>query len=524
MKSLLTHSKTPQRRLPLDLAGYNAPTSSSKREKELSGARGGPAKFCMGGGDLPAGAFPTRVSHLIVPRVARSNRSEVQGAMYLTILMSVLFSVVCSALKSARFPLPLSVRTSQFTLRATPSDVLYDMPVSNHGARCRMIVKAKGIEGSEVIVQPPSSLGGLQSEQYKKLNPNGKMPLLLTEFGYPIAESDTICRYLIEKYAAKDPSFVPGDARLRVLSEQIVRQHDIYITPIQGAMYKAPGYVFSTFGSDRGKALDDLLKQLATIESMLETFDQVHPNLRRGGYLCGDSISLADATLFPTMIFFQFMLPRFFDVPVPGRILNDWYKSIGSQNEAAYEVKMEIEGALREWESNKRWDPIIEEKQRAGASGAGWGRQLTAALLIGSSPFLIDPICKMDGNLINFVANADSTGKMSTKLTARKRYLPRIVAGVKEFEAVAKSPKSSPESDLFLLGKDSQSASLVRAMRLYGASLRKGEVPDAISREADELCSSFQKDIDIFSKSRSTQDAEKADKSLRAYLTFAKID
>lgn len=414
-------------------------------------------------------------------------------------------------------------RGSRYLLRATTSDVLYDMPVSNHGARCRMIAKAKGIEGSGVIVQPPSQLGGLQSEQYKKLNPNGKMPLLVTDVGYPIAESDTICRYLIEKYAAKDPSFVPSDARLRVLSEQIVRQHDIYITPIQGAMYKAPGYVFSAFGSDRGKALDDLVKQLETIESFLATFDQVHgPNLRRGGYLCGDSISLADATLFPTMIFFQFMLPRFFDVTVPGRMLNEWHRRIISNDEAAFEIKEEIEGSLRVWESNKRWEPIIEEKQRAAASGAGWGRQLTAALLIGSSPFLIDPFTKMDGNLVNFVANADSTGKMSTKLTARKRYLPRIIAGVSEFEATAKAP-ISPQSDLFLLGKDSQSASLVRAMRLYGASLRKGEVPDTISREADELCNSFQKDIDSLSKSRSTQDAEKARKSLLAYLTFAKI-
>ena len=85
----------------------------------------------------------------------------------------------------------------------------------------------------------------------------------------------------------------------------------------------------------------------------------------------------------------------------------------------------------------------------------------------------------------NNIVNADSTGKMSTKLTARKRYLPRIISGVKGYNDVLFKNK---DIDLF---KKDELPSLIRAMSLYGASLRKGEVPDAISREAEKITTEF---------------------------------
>ena len=53
-------------------------------------------------------------------------------------------------------------------------------------------------------------MGGLKSAQYLALNPQGKMPLLVTEEGEAIPESDTIARYLLDRFAAAGPSFVPS--------------------------------------------------------------------------------------------------------------------------------------------------------------------------------------------------------------------------------------------------------------------------------------------------------------------------
>lgn len=115
-------------------------------------------------------------------------------------------------------------------------------------------------------------------------------------------------------------------------------------------------------------------------------------------------------------------------------------------------------------------------------------------------------------------AHADSTGKMSTKLTARKRYLPRITEAVKEFNEMASSP-TAPSSSAFL-AKESADG-LGRAMNLYGASLRKGEVPDAISREAERLTAVFKTSLEVAAKSRAPGDIAAARKDFDAYLVFA---
>lgn len=126
------------------------------------------------------------------------------------------------------------------------------------------------------------------------MNPQGKMPLLVTEQIYCIPESDTISRFLIDKYQAKGPSFVPNDLIKRSLSEQIVRLHDIYISPIQGCMYRAPGSVFSTFGSNRNAALAEVRRQLSIIESLVVKFNpQSSSSSSSNPFLCGDEISLA---------------------------------------------------------------------------------------------------------------------------------------------------------------------------------------------------------------------------------------
>lgn len=106
------------------------------------------------------------------------------------------------------------------------------------------------------------------------------------------------------------------------------------------------------------------------------------------------------------------------------------------------------------------------------------------------------------------IAHADSTGKFSTKLTARKRYLPRIENGVKLFL----------QKDDGILDKD-EAGNLIRAMGLYGASLRKGEYPDEISKKAQSLTDAFEKTL---SKKGSSKEAVRI--ALDEYLNFAGLD
>ena len=55
--------------------------------------------------------------------------------------------------------------------------------------QCRIIIYKKGLEDCIGIVSP-AALGGLKSEEYMALNPQGKMPLLTIPGGDPIPESE----------------------------------------------------------------------------------------------------------------------------------------------------------------------------------------------------------------------------------------------------------------------------------------------------------------------------------------------
>lgn len=231
-----------------------------------------------------------------------------------------------------------------FSMTMTKS-TLYDLPVSNNGARCRIILYKKEIPQEEVKIVSPMEIGGLKSPEYLAMNPQGKMPLLSIEGGMNIPESDTICRYLMSTYADRGPDFLPHDAR----SNLIARIHDMYITTIQGALYKAAP-PFGIYGT-RSDALEELQKQLKIIDGYVE-------DDRDGIYLCGKDVSLADASLFPTMIFIDVMLPKFgIEDGIPAK-LKTWFHEVRETDSAFAKVYEEVKSALDAWESKGRWDSI----------------------------------------------------------------------------------------------------------------------------------------------------------------------
>lgn len=233
----------------------------------------------------------------------------------------------------------------------------------------RYLIKAKGLM-KEYETVSPAELGGLKSEEYLALNPQGKMPLLVTSDGLSIPESDVICRFLLDKHVSIAPCFLPPTLRQRLLSDLIVRTHDQYITPTQAALYRAPGSIFGAFGTDRRGAINEIIKQLGVIESLISD-EKLWSGSTTGGisgiYLCGDEISLADCTLFPTLVFTEYMFPKFnVDTGTLFPKLKAYYNSIsGGACPAGKEVYEEVLGGLKKWEETGRWDPIMEE----------WGEQ-----------------------------------------------------------------------------------------------------------------------------------------------------
>jgi glutathione S-transferase len=210
---------------------------------------------------------------------------------------------------------------SAVSMSLNAKHTLYDMPVSNNGARCRIIVYKKELDESEVSIVSPADIGGLKSKDFLALNPQGKMPAMFcTETGFSIPESDTICRYLLTKYADKGPSFQPEDVK----SNLLCRLHDFYLTTIQGCLYKNQP-PFGSYGT-RKDALAEFRRQLQVLDDLLTEDD---------AYLCGSEISLADATIFPTMVFAKHMLPKFGFVDALPSKIDVWFENV-QQNDAVF--------------------------------------------------------------------------------------------------------------------------------------------------------------------------------------------
>lgn len=241
--------------------------------------------------------------------------------------------------------------------------ILFDVPVSNNGARCRIILYKKGISQDKVEIVSPAVMGGLKSEEYMKISPNGLMPCLSiqkksnnqNDHGMSsLVESDTIARYLLSEYSNDGPTFLPEHPR----SNQICRWHDMYLTPIQGCLYKV---VYT----NRKSAIVAYRRHINIIEGFISNDD----NEDCGPYLCGNEVSLADATLFPSAVFASYMLPKFDDMdtpqqrqqqpPLPPK-LTKWFNELRTNDETFTKVYNEIMDTLvHSWEeSNHRWDSI----------------------------------------------------------------------------------------------------------------------------------------------------------------------
>ena len=187
-------------------------------------------------------------------------------------------------------------------------------------------------------------------QEYLALNPQGKMPLLVAD-EITLPESDTISRYLLDRFSDVGPSFMPSSASARARSDLLCRLHDMYITSIQGCLYKATP-PFGIFGS-RLDAIAELKRQLRVLNDAADA---------EGPFLAGAELSLADATVFPTLVFVTHMLPLYEDIDLAGVLgprVNTWYMHMQTADAEFKRVHQEIKSALVGWSDKGRWNKIL---------------------------------------------------------------------------------------------------------------------------------------------------------------------
>jgi len=169
---------------------------------------------------------------------------------------------------------------------------LYSRDLSNFSAKSRIVIYEKGLDVE--MVDPP---GGMSSQEYEKLNPLGKIPALQLDNGRMIAESEVINEYLEDKFPAEP--LLPQDAEGWAAVRSYSRFHDLYLDPPMRALLP------QVFGRKLAAAF--IQGRLGEINGRLDALE----GMIAGPWAAGDSFTLADAALAPTIFVMVNILPMF---------------------------------------------------------------------------------------------------------------------------------------------------------------------------------------------------------------------
>jgi glutathione S-transferase len=157
---------------------------------------------------------------------------------------------------------------------------LYSHPASRFAARCRIQIRAKGLDVAVEDVSFPVS------DAYRRINPLGLIPALELDDGDVLIESAVICEYLED--VGQGPSLRPGDARLRATMRLIMRLLDLNVAPLMNQLYPV---MFAGGRADPSMA-ERLRVPLGMIARHLP---------QQGGFAVGGALSLADCALMPIL-------------------------------------------------------------------------------------------------------------------------------------------------------------------------------------------------------------------------------
>lgn len=171
---------------------------------------------------------------------------------------------------------------------------LYTNPLSPFAARCRLQIALKNLDIA--LVSVPEECSG---KELAAKSPIAKIPVLETDKGDIIPESEVICEYLEQRFPS--PALVPetpeDQAKVRVLS----RVADLYLMEPLGPLFTQlhPKY--------REQAIVD--RELAELKKGLSRLNQLLPP--QHPFAFGNSLTLADCSLAPILYFVAEFLPLF---------------------------------------------------------------------------------------------------------------------------------------------------------------------------------------------------------------------
>lgn len=138
--------------------------------------------------------------------------------------------------------------------------------------------------------------GENRTEEYKKHNPFGKVPVLI-DGDSSIWDSHAICIYLVEKYAKNDDLY-PKDLKKRTKVNQMLFFEASHLFQ---RFYEIAVPIY--FGMNKIAPQHKVVEVNMTYEIMEKFFSG------ENSYVCGDFMSIADLSIWSTILSFRYLVP-----------------------------------------------------------------------------------------------------------------------------------------------------------------------------------------------------------------------
>ncbi|KAA3633584.1 MAG: glutathione S-transferase family protein [Proteobacteria bacterium] len=190
---------------------------------------------------------------------------------------------------------------------------------SPYVTRALMFARLKGVD---LPLEPTPGGGSPRSDEYRALNPIGKIPALVVG-DKCLAESEVICEYIEDMHP--EPSGLPSDPMGRATSRLISRITDLYIAPHTSTMFRQMN------PKTRDQEVVD-----ATGADITKAFGYVEHFMGAGPFCVGAEPTLGDCTLAPyVMLLKKTVFAVFAEIDDPtegdGRIATWWQAIQGNE-------------------------------------------------------------------------------------------------------------------------------------------------------------------------------------------------
>jgi len=126
--------------------------------------------------------------------------------------------------------------------------------------------------------------GGNDDPEYRRKNPNGRLPTLEEEDGFTLWESGAVIRYVCAKYSMGD--LYPEDLKARAAADKWMDWSSINLAPFNSIYLDQ---FFRVAKEDRDEA-----KISAAVEQATALYDILDKHLAENDYLGGDKRTMAD--------------------------------------------------------------------------------------------------------------------------------------------------------------------------------------------------------------------------------------